>query len=100
MPAYLDEHKIDAAWLPEPFGTEAEQEYGAVQLADFDQGAIQDFPIGTIVGNAQWVQTHPNTVAAFLRAFEQGQQIADTNRAAAEQALVPTPACRSSSPRR
>jgi len=37
-------HKIDAAWLPEPFGTEAEQEYGAVQLADFDQGALQDSP--------------------------------------------------------
>ena len=88
MPAYLDDHKIDAAWLPEPFGTEAEQEYGAVQLADLDQGAIQDFPIGTIVGNAQWVQTHPDTVAAFLRAFKQGQQIADTNRAAAEKSLV------------
>jgi NitT/TauT family transport system substrate-binding protein len=88
MPGYLDEHKIDAAWLPEPFGTDAEQEYGAVQLADFDQGAIQDFPIGTIVGNVQWVRTHPDTVAAFLRAFQQGQQIADTDRAAAEKALV------------
>ena len=44
--------------------------------------------------------THPNTVAAFLRAFDQGQQIADTDRVAVEQALVPTPACRSSSPRR
>ena len=88
MPAYLHDHKIDAAWLPEPFGTEAEQEYGAVQLADLDQGAIRDFPIGTIVGNAQWVQTHPDTVAAFLRAFQQGQQIADTDHAAAENALV------------
>ncbi len=88
MPAYLAKHKIDAAWLPEPFGTEAEQQYGAVQLADMDQGAIQDFPIGAIVGNAQWVQTHPKTVAAFLRAYEQGQQIADTDRAAAEKSLV------------
>jgi NitT/TauT family transport system substrate-binding protein len=88
MPAFLAEHKIDAAWLPEPFGTEAEQDYGAVQLADFDQGALQDFPIGTIVGNTQWVQTHPNTVAAFLRAFSEGQQIADTDRAAVEQALI------------
>ena len=88
MPAYLAKHKIDAAWLPEPFGTEAEQNYGAVQLADFDQGSLQDFSIGAIVGNTQWVQTHPNTVAAFLRAFEAGQQIADTDRAAVEQALV------------
>jgi NitT/TauT family transport system substrate-binding protein len=88
MPAYLDHHKIDAAWLPEPFGTEAEQDYGAVQLADLDQGAIQDFPIGAVVGNWQWVRMHPNTVAAFLRAYNEGQEIADTDRAATQKSLV------------
>jgi NitT/TauT family transport system substrate-binding protein len=87
MPQLLDKHVIPAAWLPEPFGTQAEQEYGAVQLADFDQGSLQNFPIGTIVGNTPWVQAHPNTVAAFLRAFQEGQQVADTNRSAVEQAL-------------
>ena len=88
MPQLLAQHKIPAAWLPEPFGTEAQQEYGAVQLADFDQGSLQNFPIGTIVGTAAWVQSHPNTVAAFLRAYDEGQQVADTNRAAVEAALV------------
>ena len=88
MPELLDKHVIPAAWLPEPFGTEAEQEYGAVRLADFDQGSLQNFPIGTIVGSTQWVQSHPNTVAAFLRAYQAGQQVADTDHAAVEQALV------------
>jgi len=88
LPRLLARHEISAAWLPDPFGTEAEQEYGAVPLADFDQGSLQNFPIGTVAGNASWVRDHPRTVAAFLRAFEQGQQIADTNRAAAEQALL------------
>lgn len=88
MPELLEKHAIAAAWLPEPFGTEAEQEYGAVQLADFDQGSLQSFPIGTIVGNTPWVQSHPKTVAAFLHAFQEGQQVADTDRAAVEQALV------------
>jgi NitT/TauT family transport system substrate-binding protein len=88
MPQFLADHKIDAAWLPEPFGTDAEQIYGAVPLADFDQGAIQNFPIGAIVGDTQWVQTHPDTVAAFLRAYNAGQEIADTDRAAVDQALV------------
>jgi NitT/TauT family transport system substrate-binding protein len=87
MPEALFKHVVDAAWLPEPFGTEAEQKYGAVQLADFDQGSLQNFPIGTIVGNTSWVKSNPNTIAAFLRAFNQGQQIADTNRAAVEQTL-------------
>jgi NitT/TauT family transport system substrate-binding protein len=88
LPRLLARHKISAAWLPDPFGTEAEQEYGAVPLADFDQGSLQNFPIGTVAGNASWVREHPRTVAAFLHAFQEGQQIADTNRAAAEQALL------------
>jgi NitT/TauT family transport system substrate-binding protein len=86
-PGMLAAHKFDAAWLPDPFGTEAEQQFGAVPLADFDQGSLQNFPIGTIVGSSSWVQSHPNTVAAFLRAYTEGQQVADTNRAAVEQAL-------------
>jgi NitT/TauT family transport system substrate-binding protein len=88
MPADLANHTIGAAWLPEPFGTDAQQEFGAVQLADLDQGSLKNFPIGTIVGSAQWVKTHPNTIAAFLRAYDQGQQIADTDRGAVETALV------------
>jgi NitT/TauT family transport system substrate-binding protein len=88
MPQLLDSGKVKAAWLPEPFGTQAEQEYGAVQLADFNQGSLQNFPIGTIVGSNAWVSSHPNTVAAFLRAYNEGQQQADTDRAAVEAALV------------
>jgi NitT/TauT family transport system substrate-binding protein len=87
-PGMLAAHKFDAAWLPEPFGTEAEQEYGAVQLADFDQGSLQNFPIGTVAGSTSWVRSHPKTIAAFLRAYNEGQQLADTDRAAVEQALV------------
>jgi NitT/TauT family transport system substrate-binding protein len=88
MPQLLSEHKIQTAWLPEPFGTEAQEEFGAVEIADFDQGSLQNFPIGTIVGTSAWVKSHPNTIAAFLRAYNQGQQIADTNRSAVEKALV------------
>lgn len=83
----LKSGKLSAAWLPEPFGTMAEQEFGAVQLADLDHGALTNFPIGCYIGTAQWVRSHPNTVAAFLRALRQGQEIADTNRSAVEQAL-------------
>jgi NitT/TauT family transport system substrate-binding protein len=78
---------LDAAWLPEPFATMAKEQLGAVQLADFNQGALQSFPIGCYIGTTQWVQTHPNTVAAFLRALQKGQQVADSDRAAVEQAL-------------
>src|SRR5262249_2659525 len=65
-----------------------QQQYGVLQLVDFDTGSLQNFPIGCVIGTTQWVKTHSNTVAAFLRAMQQGQQVADTNRNAVEQALL------------
>jgi NitT/TauT family transport system substrate-binding protein len=86
--SWLKSGTIDAAWLPEPFATNAEQEYGAVKIADFDSGSLQDFPIGVYVGTTQWVQSHPNTVAAFLHAIQEAQQVADVNRAQVESSLI------------
>jgi NitT/TauT family transport system substrate-binding protein len=37
--------RIDAAWLVEPFLTEAEIKHGAQAIADGDQGATANFPI-------------------------------------------------------
>jgi NitT/TauT family transport system substrate-binding protein len=88
MPALLASGAIAAAWMPEPTGTLAQQQYGAVPLADLDQGSMQDFPIGAVAGSTSWVQSHPNTVAAFLRGYNQGQQAADVNRTAVEQAML------------
>ena len=56
-------------------------------IADFDQGSLADFPFTGYVGSAPWVQSHPNTVAAFLRALNEGQELADTDRQAVEQAM-------------
>jgi NitT/TauT family transport system substrate-binding protein len=79
--------QVDAAWLPQPLGEEAEQLIGAVPIADFDQGSLQDFPFTGYIGSTQWVTSHPNTAAAFLRALNEGQQLADTDRQAVEQAM-------------
>src|ERR1700722_8829052 len=79
--------KVDAIWLPEPLGTIAEQELGAVPLADFDQGSMQNFPFTGYIGTTQWVRAHASTVAAFLRALAAGQELADTDRAAVESAM-------------
>jgi NitT/TauT family transport system substrate-binding protein len=78
---------VDAAWLPQPFGTQAEQEYGATELADFDQGALQEFPFTGYIGTSKWVKAHPGTVAAFDRALEEGQQLADSDTGALEKAF-------------
>ena len=51
---------------------------------------ISQFP-GYVV-TKKWAAEHPRTLAAFYRALEQGQRIADVSRAAAEQAMVDMPA--------
>jgi NitT/TauT family transport system substrate-binding protein len=84
----LAQGKVQAAWLPEPFATIAQQTLGAIKIADFDSGSLENFPIGGYFGTTQWVQLHPNTVAAFLRALQEGQQKADTDRAQVENSLV------------
>jgi NitT/TauT family transport system substrate-binding protein len=79
--------KVDAIWLPQPLGEIAEQKVGAVPLADFDQGSLQDFPFTGYIGTTQWVRAHPAEVAAFLRALGEGQELGDTDRAAVEAAM-------------
>ena len=92
MPAELDAGTVNAAVLPEPFASIAEESYGAVPLVDLNQGATTSFPVEGYVATKQWAKQHPRTLAAFYRALEEGQQIADTNRAAVEQAMEKLPA--------
>jgi NitT/TauT family transport system substrate-binding protein len=92
MPAELGAGAVNAAVLPEPFASIAEESYGAVPLADLNQGATTSFPVEGYVATKQWAKQHPRTLAAFYQALEEGQQIADTNRAAVEQAMEQLPA--------
>ncbi|HTR94778.1 MAG TPA: ABC transporter substrate-binding protein [Trebonia sp.] len=87
MAAALAAGKIDAAAMPEPFASAAEQQYGAVPLADLNQGATQNFPIQGYVATKSWVQQNPGTLRAFRTALSQGQEIADTSRSAVERAM-------------
>src|SRR6201987_3984616 len=73
--------------IPEPFASQAEQQYGAVPLADLNQGATSNFPVEGYVVTKQWAAQNPNTLKRFLAALEVGQEISDTDRAAVEQAF-------------
>ena len=91
MAAMLKAGKITAAVLPEPFASQAELSLGVTPLADLDQGATAAFPVQGCAVTRQWAAVHPATLAAFRAAFEQGQQVADTNRSAVEQAMEALP---------
>jgi NitT/TauT family transport system substrate-binding protein len=92
MAAMLKAGKVAAAVLPEPFASQAEESMGVTLLTDLDQGATAAFPVQGCAVTRQWAAVHPVTLAAFRAAFEQGQEIADTNRSAVEQAMSALPA--------
>ena len=87
MGADLNSGELAAAIMPEPFASLAEQQFGAVPLADLNQGATSDFPIEGYVVTKAWAEQNPNTLQRFLAALSAGQEIADTDRAAVETAF-------------
>ena len=78
---------VVASFAPEPFVSLDEAGAGTDQLADLDQGSTSDFPIQGYAVTQAWAKKYPNTLKAFTTALSQGQQIADTNRAAVEAAV-------------
>ena len=91
MAAMLKAGKIQAAVLPEPFASQAAQQYGVTDLADLNQGATAAFPVQGYAVTRQWAAMYPRTLAAFNTALQDGQELADTNRADLEQAMEHIP---------
>jgi NitT/TauT family transport system substrate-binding protein len=88
MPARLQAGAWAAAFLAEPYITLAGEEYGDRVLADLDQGSAVNFPIDGYVATTAWAQKYPNTAAAFVRAVEAGQLLADTDPGAVQAAIA------------
>jgi NitT/TauT family transport system substrate-binding protein len=87
MASAMAQGRVAAAWVPEPYLTEAEEKTGAVPLADPNQGSSQDLPISGYMVTASWLKKYPNTAAAFRTAILKAQAIAATNPGAVEQGM-------------
>lgn len=88
MAEALAAHRVDAAFMVEPYLSEAEQTQGVTELTDIDQGPTSDFPITGYFATAQWAAKYPATAAAFVSALERGQALAGSDRAAVEQVMI------------
>jgi NitT/TauT family transport system substrate-binding protein len=84
----LTKHEVQVAFLTEPYISIAEESYGLSELTNLDEGLTQNFPVEGYAVTKQWASQNPNTLAAFTRALEQGQDLADTDRELAEKALM------------
>jgi NitT/TauT family transport system substrate-binding protein len=88
MPAALAAGRVTAIYEVEPYVTEAAEHYGDVGVVDVDAGATQGFPINGYGALASWVAKYPHTAAAFTRAIQQGNTIAETDPAARQRAIA------------
>jgi NitT/TauT family transport system substrate-binding protein len=88
MAAALAAHRVDAAFVPEPYITEIGKTLGVSDIADCDQGATVNFPIAGYAVTRQWAAAYPRTAAAFAAAIGKAQALAAGSRAAVEQALI------------
>ena len=87
MPAALKARHVDAAYLAEPYLTQAEVEAGGSGLIDVNAGATRNFAIDGYVATVDWCKKYPKTAAAVAQAIDRGQAIADTNRPLVESVL-------------
>jgi NitT/TauT family transport system substrate-binding protein len=88
MPGKLQDGVWAAAFLSEPYITVAQEQYGDQVLADLDQGDTANFPVDGYVATQAWAQKYPNTAAAFVRAIEAGQRIANSDAPAVQAAMA------------
>jgi NitT/TauT family transport system substrate-binding protein len=83
----LKQGTVAAAWEPDPYITESEENVGAIPLADSNQGTTENLPIAGYMVTASWLKKYPNTAAAFRRALVQAQTIATNDPAAVQQGM-------------
>jgi NitT/TauT family transport system substrate-binding protein len=74
MQARLERKDVDAAFMVEPFITQAERMAGVVPLLDPASGTTNEIPIAGWAASAAFVKENPKTAEAFRRAIIKGQR--------------------------
>jgi NitT/TauT family transport system substrate-binding protein len=82
MGVALAQGRVDAAYQPEPFLTQAAKTAGAYPVIDAASGSTESFPLTGFGATAKWVQAHPKTMLAFQRAMR------NATRAAVDRARI------------
>jgi NitT/TauT family transport system substrate-binding protein len=81
-------HQVDAAFMIEPFVTQAEDSAGLVPLFDLNDGPFPGLALTGYVTTQDWMTKYPNTAAAFTAALARGQRLAATSRPDVQRALA------------
>ncbi|WP_216211583.1 ABC transporter substrate-binding protein [Amycolatopsis aidingensis] len=82
-PAALSRGEVDAAFLTEPFLTQATTEHEVRPIHDCATGSTAALPVGGFAATAEFAAANPRTVAAFRQALDRA-----TKEAAADHGVV------------
>lgn len=67
----IDNGSVDAALVPEPWGTTIEKNGNAEILLDYDQVFLEgDYPTAVVIASEDFIEDHPDLVQDFLKAHE------------------------------
>jgi NitT/TauT family transport system substrate-binding protein len=79
MSAALEDGRIDAAWMVEPYVSAAEQTVGARRVADGAAGSLSELPLSGYMVTEAWAKRYRGTGAAFVAALQKAQSLATRN---------------------
>lgn len=67
----IDNNSVDAALVPEPWGTTIEKNGNAEILLDYDEILAEgNYPTAVVIANGDFMEEHPELVKEFLQAHE------------------------------
>ncbi|KAA2248877.1 ABC transporter substrate-binding protein [Solihabitans fulvus] len=78
---------VDAAWMVEPYITQAQKQVGARIVTDAARGATQNFPMSGYAASKKFADANPKTLAAFRSALQEAQQRAGNSPLLVQDAL-------------
>jgi NitT/TauT family transport system substrate-binding protein len=87
MAPMLASGDIDAAFLTEPFLTQAQMQVGAVPVFDAATGPTANLPTAGFGADADFVRNYPRTLAAFQKVMERATIEAKADRSKVEELL-------------
>lgn len=83
----LKTRSVDAAWLLEPFVTQAEKQIAAERVVDTMTGPTARMSLGAYAATDKWISKNLAGVAAFKRAMQQAITMAVSDPKTAEQMI-------------
>lgn len=88
MVSAMQAKQVDAAWMTEPYITQAQAGAGARILTDTAVGPTKDFPMSGYASSKKFADGNPRTLALFRQVLRDAQEAASNDKLSVQNALT------------